>query len=185
MLRRILPISVLLFSITACEGVSTPAPNSSSGQTWVCGREYVNQAWGYQRRGVVLDTAGNVWQYNIKSSPTTLVNPWQPKDVSKMSEEELKLRYNGAMTTGKKVPAEDVARHISLIEEASNATPTQPKSVGADMGQTLLYCYTYNGASRTYSQVMLDNKGDWESTNPSSAAKTLSTWLNAVLGDVN
>jgi hypothetical protein len=46
------------------------------------------------------------------------------------------------------------------------------------MGQTLTYCYTYDAGTRTYSQVMLDNKGDWDSTNPSQAAKNLRSWLN-------
>jgi hypothetical protein len=31
---------------------------------------------------------------------------------------------------------------------------------------------------------MLDNKGDWDSTNPSPAAKTLAAWLDSRLGEV-
>jgi hypothetical protein len=31
---------------------------------------------------------------------------------------------------------------------------------------------------------MLDNRGDWDSTNPSPAAKTLRAWLDSALGDV-
>jgi hypothetical protein len=181
--------AVSLVTLTACEAGSSskPTPDTTAPniqQTWLCGREYVNHAWGYQRRGVVLDAKGNVWKYDFKGSPTALVNPWGPKDMSNMSEEELKLRYNGAMTTGTKVSAEEIAQHFPLIAEASNATPTQPKSVGADMGQNTLYCYTYDAAKRSYAQVMLDNKGDWESTNPSPAAKLLAAWLDARLGEV-
>jgi len=188
MSRIALLAAVSLVTLTACEvdatKPSTPPDPAATGQTWLCGREYANQAWGYQRRGVVLDTAGNVWRYDFKSSPAALVNPWGPKDVSVMSEEELKLRYNGAMTTGTKVPVEEIARHMPLIADAADATPPQPKSVGADMGQYLLYCYTYDAARRSYAQVMLDNKGDWESTNPSPAAKTLAVWLDNRLGEV-
>jgi hypothetical protein len=32
---------------------------------------------------------------------------------------------------------------------------------------------------------MLDNTGDMVSTNPSQAAKNLTSWLNSWLGDVN
>ena len=189
MSRQTLLAAVSLVTLAACEDVAKrqdtpPIPTLDTQQTWLCGREYVNHAWVYQRRGVVLDTAGNLWRYDFKGSPTALVNPWGPKDMSNMSEEELKLRYNGAMTTGAKVPTEEIARHFPLIEEASNATPTQPKSVGADMGQNTLYCYTYDAAQRTYAQVMLDNKGDWDSTNPSPAAKTLAAWLDSRLGEV-
>src|SRR5262245_29014772 len=58
---------------------TTPEPTPvTTQQTWLCGREYVNHAWGYQRRGVVVDMAGNVWRYDFRGSPTALVNPWQP-----------------------------------------------------------------------------------------------------------
>jgi hypothetical protein len=190
MSRYALLAAVSLITLTACEAGSTkpstpPEPTTTDiQQTWLCGREYVNQAWGYQRRGVVLDAKGNLWKYDFKGSPAALVNPWGPKDMANMSEEELKLRYNGAMVTDVKVPAEEIAKHFALIEEASQATPTQPKSVGADMGQNTLYCYTYDAGKRTYAQVMLDNKGDWESTNPSPAAKTLAAWLDSRLGEV-
>lgn len=180
--------AVSLVTLTACEAASTkpstPPDPANIRQTWLCGREYVNHAWGYQRRGVVLDAKGNIWKYDFKGSPTALVNPWGPKDMSNMSEEELKLRYNGAMVSGTKVSAEEIVQHFPLIEEASNAKPTEPKSVGADMGQNTLYCYTYDATKRTYAQVMLDNKGDWESTNPSTASKLLTAWLDARLGEV-
>jgi hypothetical protein len=120
MSRFALLATVSLITLTACEdGVKRPdvppadaATVAATGQTWLCGREYMNMAWGYQRRGVVLDTSGNLWRYDFKGSPTALVNPWGPKDMSNMSEEELKLRYNGAMVSGAKVPAEEIARHL-------------------------------------------------------------------------
>lgn len=188
MSRRAVIAALSLASLTACEADpakradTPPTPTPSTQQTWLCGREYANMAWGYQRRGVVLDMAGNIWRYEI--SPAAVTLPWSPKDMSRLSAADLKMRYETAMTTGKKVPAEEIARHFALIEEASNATPTQPSPVGADMGQNILYCYTYDAPTRTYGQVMLDNKGDWDSTNPSEAAKMLKTWLDGALGEV-
>src|SRR5262249_41711714 len=138
MSRHALTAALSLVTLAACEDATTkpstpPQPTVETQQTWLCGREYVNMAWGYQRRGVVLDAQGNIWKYNIKSSPTALVNPWSPKDLANMSEEELKSRYNGATVIGK-VPIEDIARHLPLIGEATSAKPTEPKGVGADMG---------------------------------------------------
>ena len=192
MSRHALLAAVSIVTLTACDADATkpstppadPAATPTTQQTWLCGREYHNQAWGYQRRGVVLDASGNIWRYDIKSSPTALVNPWQAKDLANMSEEELKLRYNGAVTSGQKVPAAEIAANLPLITEAAAAKPTEPKGVGADMGSNTLYCYTYDAGRRTYAQIMLDQKGDWESTNPSDAAKTLAAWLDKALGEV-
>ena len=192
MSRHALLAAVSIVTLTACDADATkpstppadPAATPTTQQTWLCGRESHNQAWGYQRRGVVLDASGNIWRYDIKSSPTALVNPWQAKDLANMSEEELKLRYNGAVTSGQKVPAAEIAANLPLIAEAAAARPTEPKGVGADMGSNTLYCYTYDPAKRTYAQVLIDQKGDWESTNPSDAAKTLAAWLDKALGEV-
>jgi hypothetical protein len=190
--RLFMLIATSAAALAACDTAATrpetPPPEppvvTDTGQTWLCGREYVNHAWGYQRRGVVFDTTGNVWRYSFQSSPKALVNPWGPKDMGRMSEEELKLRYNGAMVSGGNIPAEEIARHMPLIAEAAKAKPTEPKSVGADMGADTLYCYLYDPQSRTYAQVMLDQKGDWESTNPSGAAKTLAAWVNSRIGQL-
>lgn len=189
MSRRAIIAALSFASLTACEAGSgkppdapPPAATPSTQQTWLCGREYANMAWGYQRRGVVLDTTGDIWKYDI--NPAANATPWSPKDMSRLSEADLKMRYETAMTTGAKIPVEEIARNFALIEEASNATPTRPSPVGADMGQNTLYCYTYDAATRTYGQVMLDNKGDWDSTNPSEAAKKLRTWLDGALGEV-
>lgn len=186
--RTMLAAAASLATLAACDDVATkpvtpPDPAASIAQTWICGREYENMAWGYQRRGVVLDAKGTLWRYDIKSSPAALVNPWHANDLAHMSEEELKLRYNGAQAAGT-VPVEEIARHLPLIDEASKAKPTEPKGVGADMGAHVLYCFTYDAATHSYAQVLLDQKGDFESTNPSDAAKTLAAWLNTRLGEV-
>jgi len=192
MQRFVLFITVSAATLAACDNVATrpetPPPDptvvTETGQAWLCGREYVNHAWGYQRRGAVFDTAGNVWRYSFMSSPKALVNPWDSKDLARMSEEELKLRYNGAMVSDGKIPADEIARHMPLIAEAAKASATEPKSVGADMGADTLYCYLYDPQNRTYAEVMLDQKGDWESTNPSDAAKALAAWVNSRIGEL-
>ena len=189
MSRHALLAALSIVTLAACEASETkpstpPDPAPDTQQTWLCGREYVNMAWGYRRRGAVLDTQGNIRRYDFKSSPTAFVNPWGPKDLANMSEEELKLRYNGATMVDQKVPAEEIARHLPLIAEAARTKPTEPKSVGADMGSNTLYCFAYEPARRSYAQVLLDQKGDWESTNPSPAAKTLAAWLDSRLGEV-
>ena len=186
-MRRLAVASLSVVTLAACNTPATtsePPAKEPTAQRWICGREYENHAWGYQRRGVVLDGTGTVWRYDIKSSPAALVNPWQPKNLTELTETELEVRYNGAAATGKHIDPDDIARHMALIREAASAQPTEPRQIGADMGATVLYCLARNVPGATYRQVLIDQKGDFESTNPSSAAKELAVWLNAIFKGV-
>ena len=188
MTRAVAFVSFSALLLCACNaansGSAEPGGDASHGatsQSWICGREYENFAWGYQRRGVVLDGDGRVWRYEFKGTPASLPNPWHAKDLGALTEEELRQRYNGAVDTGKRVSADDIAQHMVLIHDAARASPTTPRNAGADMGTYMLYCFERNAAGATYRQVLIDQKGDFESTNPSSAAKALAAWLDGIL----
>ena len=190
MRSRVLVTAVSLVTLAACEAEVTkpslPTPPAPSQQTWLCGREYVNHAWGYQRYGVVFDTAGNIWRYKVDRAPVGQRTPWDPQDMTRLTEADLKMRYESAtVVPGKKVPLPEIEKVSPLIGDAAQAKPTEPQPHGADMGQTLLYCYTHDARSGTYSQVMLDNNGDYDSTNPSKAAQTLRSWVKSWIGDIN
>ena len=188
-MKRLALASLSLSVLAGCTTASTDASDQPSAeptpQHWICGREYENFAWGYQRRGVVLDGYGNVWRYDFKGTPASLPNPWHAKDLNALTEAELKVRYNGAADTGKHVADDDIARHMALIREAARTPPTEGRHVGADMGATVVYCLARNVPGATYRQVLIDQKGDVESTNPSSAAKELAAWLNGVFKGEN
>ena len=170
-----------LASLCACTTGAADGPIASGpSQRWICGSEYENFAWGYQRRGVVLDGEGHVWSYDFKGTPTSLPNPWRPKDLNVLTEEELRVRYNGAVDTGQRVDPDDIARHIALIIDASKTLPGEGRHAGADMGETTVYCLARNVPYATYRQVLLDQKGDIETANPSSSARALSSWLAGV-----
>jgi hypothetical protein len=128
---------------------------------------------------------GNIWRYDFKGTPTSLPNPWHAKDLNSQTEDELKVRYNGASDTGKHISTDDIAQHMALIREAARTPPTEGRHVGADMGETIVYCLARNVPGATYRQVLIDQKGDIESTNPSSAAKELASWLDGVFKGVN
>ena len=117
MLRPSLAILFLSVALGACEGVnggvvgdalSSGAP-PASGQNWVCGQEYVNHAWGYQRRGAVVDISGTVWRHTTQGGPAAGDQMWQPKDVSRLTEETVGQRYKGATPDATKVPAAQMA----------------------------------------------------------------------------
>jgi len=176
--------ALIALPLCACNSSGSGAAGQPSApgpqQRWVCGREFENFAWGYQRRGVVLDGEGHVWSYAFKGTPASLPNAWHAKDFNALSEDELRARYDGAVDTGQRVDPDDIARHVALIIDASKAQPTEGRQVGADMGATVVYCLARNVPYATYRQVLIDQKGDFDRSNPSSAAKALETWLAGI-----
>jgi hypothetical protein len=53
------------------------------------------------------------------------------------------------------------------------------------MGMWTTYCLLRDASSGTYAQVMLDERGDMTSSNPSPAARKLSAWVNLVAGPLD
>src|SRR5215468_5400433 len=114
-MKRLTPLVLLILGGCTNTGAANEPSAGAPSQRWICGREYVNFAWGYQRHGVVLDGEGHVWAYEFKGSPTSLPNPWQPRDLDALTEDELRVRYNGAVDTGKHADPSDIARHLATI----------------------------------------------------------------------
>ncbi len=184
-MKRIFAAAIATFALSACNSMNAASGDSGATseptkQSWICGREYENFAWGYQRHGVVIDGDGHVLKYDFKGTPASLPNPWHAKDVNNMSEAELRQRYNGAVDTGKRASIDDIAQHMAPIRDAAQTPPTEGRNAGADMGETTVYCFVRNMPGGTYRQILLDQKGDFERTNPSSAAKALVAWLTGI-----
>lgn len=172
-------------NIVGGPGSATTTP---SEQTWICGREHENHAWGYWRAGMVLDASGNIWSYKISKSRGDLTSEERsgPADMKRLTEADLQMRYKTAtVVAGNKVPALEIAEQLPLIAAAARAKRTKQSPNGADRGRTLVYCYTYDAHARVYSQVMLDETGNWKSTNPSQAAKRLTAWLDGLFRPPN
>jgi len=171
----------LTLGLSACEAVPA-APSTPIAQTWICGREYVNHAWGYVRYGTVFDRDGNVWRYNSRSTPGDAAHPWNAPDLANLSESDLTARYAGAAKADIHLLPGDIAQHLPLVSEASNGKLTEPRMTAADMGEFVSYCYLYDAGRHSYREVILEEHGDLSMTNTSPAAKDLATWINKVLG---
>lgn len=174
-----LVLLALLAGLAGCETSKPPSP-PATGQNWICGIEYVNYAWGYQRRGLVIDAKGKVLQHDVRPDGKAPVGRWMPADAARMTEQDLAARYEGARETMRSVPVAEIAEHLPLIAEAARTKPGEARTTAADMGLWTTYCLLRDASSGTYAQVMLDERGDMTSFNPSPAARKLSAWVNRV-----
>lgn len=179
----------LVAGLAGCE--TSPAPSSqvpssqAAGQKWICGTEYVNHAWGYQRRGLVIDAEGKVLRHEVRPDGEAPAGRWMPADTARITGQELAPRYLGGRDTGRTVSASEIAEHLPLIAEAARTKATEPKMTAADMGAWTTYCLLHDATTGTYAQVMLDSRGDMTSSNPSPAARKLSAWVNRVTGPLD
>ena len=179
-----LVLLALLAGLAGCETSQPPSP-PAVGQNWICGIEYVNHAWGYQRRGLVIDAQGKVLRHDVRPDGKAPAGRWMPADVSRMSAQELAPRYEGARETGRSVPVAEIAQHLPLIAEAARTKPEEARTTAADMGSWTTYCLLHDASSGTYAQVMLDERGDLTSSNPSPAARKLAAWVTRVAGPLD
>jgi len=179
----VLVASGLVAALAGCEAVpaSTPPPTPIA-QTWVCGREYVNHAWGYVRYGTVIDRDGNVWRYNNRVVPNSGAKIWNPKDQARLTEDDLAARYQGAAKADIHVSTGDIVLRLPQISEASGGKLTEPRITAADMGEFVSYCYDHDPAQHSYRQVILEEHGDLTMTNTSPAARDLANWIDRTLG---
>lgn len=179
-----LVLLALIAGLAGCETSQPPSPPAMA-QNWICGIEYVNHAWGYQRRGLVIDAQGKVLSHDVRPDGKLPAGRWMPADATRMTEQELASRYEGARETGRSAPVAEIAEHLPLIAEAARTKPGEAKTTAADMGMWTTYCLLRDASSGTYAQVMLDERGDMTSSNPSPAARKLSAWVNRVAGQLN
>jgi hypothetical protein len=179
----LLVASGLVAALAGCEAVpASSQPPAPVAQNWICGREYVNHAWGYARNGTVIDRDGNVWRYSNRTAPNTADNRWSPKDPAHLTDDDLKARYQGSTNAGIHVSPQDIAQRVPLIAQAATGKLTAPRMTAADMGAFVTYCYLHDAGQHSYREVTLEQHGDLTMANTAPEAQALKTWIDQVLG---
>jgi hypothetical protein len=132
---------------------------------------YVNYAWGYQEKGWLIDSSGNINSYNL---PDGFILPDSTGLITGDN-----LAHNLALTDSVigTVPGEDMDYYLGLIQGASEGIIGAPRSIAADAGNSVLSCYRYDSAENAYRYVFLGRSGDWEQFNQSEEAEILIDWL--------
>jgi hypothetical protein len=116
--------------------------------SWLIEKEYINTAFGYKHKGVIVDYDGNVYHYSYNDNKITL--------SSKLSSNN-KINY--------KIPEQQLIQVDNLIDVKEkkglldHLQYSSPKRSAYDAGSTVLYIYV-NGnkykldTSGNYSQIV-------------------------------
>lgn len=136
--------------------------------------EYMNHAWGFQQHGWLIDSAGNVYCYNLPE------NWYEPDSNGVIEADALKANILKTDSICYSVNSTDLDIKIQLIEAAADGVLKEPVSVMADAGAFSYYAFLYDANAEKYQRILLWQTGDNLIENTSVEAKELFEWLDEI-----
>ena len=167
MKTKILLIS-LLFSILSCKKeYNLPLLN----QEVLFQIEYTNRAWGYQHRGLMIDSTGMVWNYNLPKD-------WKFVDPDGfISYEDMKANFSKLEMTSMTINNNTLRKYSSKLTRAAYGELSEPKTEMFDAGSTSYSGFIYNPETKKYKEVLIKQMGDVYIENKSAEAREIYNWL--------
>ena len=163
---------------SGCEKDDTE-PQFSVNQKVLFQFEYINNAWGYQHTGWLIDSAGSVYCYHKPDNWTF------PDSSGFIAGPDMEGNVSATDSICHVMDRETLITKMKLFEEVSVKHQTEPVHTGYDMGLAVYAGYAYDRKQDAYRQIVLEMKGDYSVENTSEAARELVDWLesmNSIVG---
>ncbi len=158
-------ILFLLILFPGCEEF----PDHSSDAIFIT--QYINFAWGYQNRGFVIDSEGNVSAFNMPDR-------WNyPDSDGYISAAEMEQNLAQLEEPYCKVSKYDLVYYATKLEKARKGTLTVPEHRMCDAGSTTVAGYIYEPGTGRYRYVFIRQTGDFYSENSSREANVIYEWM--------
>jgi len=132
---------------------------------------YINHAWGVADHGWLIDQEGRMWGFDFPEDYR-----W-PDSTGHMTIEDLEYNLSQADTLLTCLNRKTFMRNIRLIRGAAEGALSESRARGADMGSSILSCYSYDHDRGAYKHVLLAARGDTEQSNLSAEAEKIVDWL--------
>ena len=146
----------------------------SEGQKILFQYDYVNFAWGYQHNGFIIDTEGNILEYNKPEK-------WNfPGKDNMLTQEEMEENLGSCIPTGQKISSGELMKYAKYIDNLAASKISPRRSKGADRGSQIYYCYQYSESETRYRAVFIKTEGDFESENLNFYTKRTVDWLKSI-----
>jgi len=170
MLRSIL-LLVPFLVIGGCRTVET-APRVSTGR-YLFEVTYTNYAWGYNHRGMYVDSAGRIHTFTWPRSG----EHWEPRESETYTDAELAAKYAPGAMSGGSVQPDSLNAMLDQMRSASEGSFSDTTRPMADAGVTRSSLYLYDPAEGTYRRIPLRQRGDFRFDNLAPSARTLADML--------
>ncbi len=136
--------------------------------------DYVNNAWGDQHYGFIIDNEGNVLTYN---------NPmdWHfPDKEFFLTEDQVTENLRKCSHSGIKIQKEELKKYSNFISNISSSKVTALKNVGADAGTTEFICFQFSESDGSYKGYLIKMEGDFTCENLNFYSKKVITWMKDI-----
>jgi len=136
---------------------------------------YINYAWGYTNQGILIDSLGNVYDYDLTLAQK---DGWKSADEDGyISRTDMNKNFAFCDRIVHQVSMDSLQNFVYKIDEAAHGTVSEPVAVMADAGIKQYIAYIYDKKKDRYKKILLSQWGDMQCTNSSPEALELSAWL--------
>jgi len=136
---------------------------------------YINYAWGYTNQGILIDSLGNVYNYDLNESQ---INDWKSAgEDGYISKADMNKNFALCNDIVHQISTDSLQYYVNKIDGAAGGKLSVPVAVMADAGIKQYIAYIYDKKKTSYKKILLSQWGDMQCTNSSSEASELSAWL--------
>jgi len=136
---------------------------------------YINMAWGYTNQGLLIDSIGNIYEYNVNSTQSQNWN--YPNDEGYISRAAMNKNFAFCNDIIHQISNDSLQYYVNKIDDAARGTLSKPVGVMADAGINEYIAYVYDKKKDSYKKVLIYQWGDYECSNNATAADELKSWL--------
>ena len=161
--------------LLGCEKHNESWPNAN--QLILFQVEYNNYAWGYDHRGIIIDSSGTVRSFTFPE------NWHHPDTEGYLSESDMNENIEQLDTGMFSIDKNELFKHFSKLQRISEGELSEPKNTANDAGETDFSGYLYDLSKKQYKHVLIKREGDWSIDNNAPDAEEVIRWLMKVYLD--
>lgn len=136
---------------------------------------YVNWAWGFDFKGITIDSAGQLYAFAYDESMRM-----PDFDRNAMTAEQLKTLYEPGRKLIKTIAPEKLQQMIALVPATAVASISERVHEACDMGTYKSAAYLLDTQTKLYKEINLKTTGDWSSHNLAPEAAEIVEWLSSL-----
>ena len=172
---RKLPAVIFALFLFLSLAATLPAETESARADILFAKYYINWAWGFDFKGITVDSAGQVQAFVYDD--TTRMPDF---DRAALTAEQLNVLYQPGRKLVTTVAADKLQQMVELIPHAAVGSMSERVNEGNDMGTEAWVAYQMDSQTGLFKEIDLKDKGDWSSHNLATAAVELVDWLSGL-----